>query len=328
MPKYVMIDSHILPGARYDIEEKILGEAGIECIIAECKTDDEIVALCADAEAVGLLVYPITAQLMDRLPKLKTLVRYGIGVDTIDIAAATERGIMVCNLPDYCLEDVASHALSLFLGVLRKTTLFDRIVRTGVWNNNDGYRVHRVSNMTIGTVGIGNIARHFIKYVKPFGPRVISYDPYAPDSLFEQVGAERVTFEELIEQSDAISIHVPLTEETRHLFNKEIFKKMKNSCLLVNTARGPIVSQDDLVWALKSGEIMAAGMDVMEREPLTDLTDECFELDNLILTPHSAYNSIEAEIEQHEKVAISVVEIVGKGSFPYNVFNRKGLLAK
>ena len=103
---------------------------------------------------------------------------------------------------------------------------------------------------------------------------------------------------------------------------------MKNSCLLVNTARGPIVSQDDLVWALKSGEIMAAGMDVMEREPLNDLTDECFKLDNLILTPHSAYNSVEAEIEQHEKIAISVVEIVGKGNFPYNVFNKKGLLAK
>ncbi|NCB52802.1 MAG: C-terminal binding protein, partial [Clostridia bacterium] len=151
MPKYVMIDSHILPGARYDIEEKILGEAGIQCVIAECKTDDEIVAICADAEAVGLLVHPITAQLMDRLPKLKMLVRYGIGVDTIDIEAATARGIMVCNLPDYCLEDVASHALALLLAVLRKTTIFDKSVRTGVWNNNDGYSVHRISNMTIGT---------------------------------------------------------------------------------------------------------------------------------------------------------------------------------
>jgi len=324
MPTYALIDTHLQPNGDWSIEAGICKAHGMNCITAECITDDEVVSFAKEAEAIGLLNYSFTAELMDRLPKLKMLVRYGIGFDTIDVPAATERGIVVCNLPDYCQPEVATHAFALLMDINRQVTFLDKNIRAGIWKGNDGYPFHRLSCMTIGTFGIGSIARQFVKYIREgYGSRIISYDPYAPDSVFEENGVERVTFDELLTQSDAISIHVPLTEETHNIFNKDTIAKMKDGAYLINTARGPIVNQDDLVAALKSGKIKAAGMDVLEREPVTDITEECYTCNNLLITPHSAYNSIEAQQEQHEKAAISAVEVCVNNIVPYNAINKK-----
>jgi len=326
MPTYAHIDTHLQPGGDWSIEERVCKAHGMDFKYAQCKTDDEVVAFAKDAEALGILDYDMTAELMDRLPKCKMMVRYGIGFDTIDVPAATERGIVVCNLPDYCQPEVATHAFALLMDLNRQVTFLDRNIRNGVWKGNDGYPFHRLSAMTVGTFGIGSIARVFIKYVREgYGSRLIAYDPYAPDSVFEANGVERVTFDELLAQSDVISIHVPLTEETRNIFNKDTIAKMKDGAYLINTSRGPIVNQDDLVEALKTGRIKAAGMDVLEREPVLDTNEECYKVNNIIITPHSAYNSVEAKLEQHEKAALSAVEVCINNKVPYNAVNKKFL---
>ncbi|MBQ3663811.1 MAG: C-terminal binding protein [Clostridia bacterium] len=326
--KYVCLDSHTLPGADYGIEKRILEENGFECVIAECRTDDEIVSAAADADAIGLIYSKISAELMDRLPQCKVLIRYGIGFDSIDIPAATERGIVVCNLPDYCLKDVSTHALALILDICRKTTYLDKSVRRGEWSGNAGWRINRIDNLTIGLAGFGNIARQLAKYLGGFDCKVIAYDPYLPEEVFRNFGVTPVSFDELCAQADVISVHTPLTTDTRHLINKDSIAKMKDGVIIVNTSRGPVISQDDIVEALKSGKVKAAGLDVNEREPLTDLDDEIYKLDNLIINPHSAYNSVEAEIEQHEKVAQSAIDVLINKIIPYNAVNKKTVKMK
>ena len=323
--KYVLLDSHTLPGANYQIEKDILEKNGIECVIAECKTEDEIVQTAADADAIGLIYAKISGELMDRLPKCKVLVRYGIGFDSIQVPEATKRGIVVCNLPDYCIKDVATHALAMILDTCRKVTYLNADVRKGHWNGNAGYKINRIGDMVIGLAGFGNIARQLSKYLKAFEGTVIAYDPFLPESMFREYGVEQVTFDELCARSDVISIHTPLNESSRHLIDRTSIAKMKDGVILVNTSRGPVVCQDDLVEALKSGKVKAAGMDVMEKEPLTDVNEPAFGCDTLIINPHSAFNSVEAEIEQHEKVAYSAIDVLVKEIVPYNAVNGKDL---
>jgi D-3-phosphoglycerate dehydrogenase len=326
--KYVCLDQYSLPGADFTIEQKILNKYGIECVIANARTDEEIIAVAKDADAVGTVYNQITPAIMDQLPKCRVFVRYGIGYDNINVPAATERGIVVCNLPRYCLRDVATHAIALLLDICRKTTYLDKTVRRGEWNGNAGWPIHRIDDLTIGLLGFGNIARQTRKYLSGFDCKVIAYDPFLPEDVFTAANAEKVEMDELFARADVISIHLPLNDATRHLINKDSIAKMKDGVIIINTARGPIVCQDDLVAALKSGKVCAAGCDVLEKEPLTDLTEEIFTLDNLIINPHSAFNSYEAEIEQHESVAQSVIEVLLNKVVPYNAVNKQTVTPK
>lgn len=326
--KYVCLDQYSLPGADFSIEEKILQKYGIECVIANARTDEEIIAVAKDADAIGTVYNQITPELMDQLPQCRIFVRYGIGFDNINVPAATERGIVVCNLPRYCLKDVATHTIALLLDICRKTTYLDKSVRQGNWSGNAGWPIHRIDDLTVGLVGFGNIARQTRKYLSGFDCKVIAYDPFLPQEVFAAANAEKVELDELFAKADVISVHLPLNEGTRHLINKESLSKMKDGVIIINTARGPIICQDDLLEALKSGKVRAAGCDVFEKEPLTDLNDEIFGLNNLIINPHSAFNSCEAEIEQHESVAQSVVEVLVNKVVPYNAVNKQNLVPK
>ena len=174
-------------------------------------------------------------------------------------------------------------------------------------------------------VGFGNIARQTRKYLSGFDCKVIAYDPFLPADVFAEANAEKVELDELFAKADVVSIHLPLNDNTHHLINKDSIEKMKDGVIIINTARGPIICQDDLVAALRSGKVRAAGCDVVEKEPITDLNDEIFTLDNLIINPHSAFNSFEAEIEQHESVAQSVVEVLVNKVVPYNAVNKQNL---
>ncbi|MGB4437654.1 MAG: C-terminal binding protein, partial [Sedimentibacter sp.] len=322
---FVILDSQELAGSDFNIEKNILEAQGIECVIAECKTVEEVIEVAKDADGVGLVYVDMNKDLIGKLENCKIIVRYGIGYDTIDVPAATERGIIVCNLPDYCQPDVATHTMALLLNLCRKVSLLDRSCRKGNWGANDGYPINRLSSMTLGLIGFGSIARLFVKYMSGFNMNTIAYDPFLPESFFKELNVKQVTLDELYAQADAISVHTPLTPETKHLINKDTIAKMKDGVLIVNTARGPIIDIYALMEALESGKVKAAGLDVNELEPIFDPNAEIYKYDNLIINPHSAYNSVEASIEQHQKVAYSAVDALVKKIMPYNAVNKKQL---
>ncbi len=328
MPKFVVLDSHVVPDADYRVEKKILEDKGIECVVGRCKSEEEILSLAKDADGIGLIYANMNRGLISRLERCQVMVRYGVGYDSIDVQAATDHGICVCNLPDYCQPEVATHAAALLLDLCRKVTVFDRYVRAGNWNENYGYKVHRLSALTLGLVGLGHMSRQFVRYIKPFGMHLLAYDPYAGDETFRENGVEKVTLDQLYARSDVISIHTPLTPETHHLINAESIAKMKDGVMLINTSRGPIVDTDALVDALKRGKVQAAALDVVEGEPIRDPHAKLFECENLIVTPHSAYYSAESGRDQHQKVAYSAIDVLLKKVIPYNCVNRRQLAEK
>ncbi len=323
MPKKVVIvDSHVVPDADYGVEQKILAKAGMETVVGTCRTHDEIVDLAKDADGVGLIYADFSRELLERLPKCKVLVRYGVGYDSIDVDAASELGIAVCNIPDYCQEDVATHTMAMLLDIARKVTLFDRYLRAGNWNENHGYEIHRLSTMRLGLVGFGSIARLVASYAKAWGMDVVACDPVVADEVFRQSGVVRVTQDDLFATSDVVSLHVPLNEATHHLICAESIATMKDGVMIVNTARGPIVHLDDLIAALRSNKVKAAALDVVEGEPIRDADHPMWECENLVVNPHSAYYSTESGIEQHTKVAEAAIAVLVDGVLPGNCVNR------
>lgn len=324
MSKFVMVDSHTLPEADYHQEKEILGNAGIECVLAKCKSADEVAEAAADAECVGTVYQRFDEALIARLPKLKLIVRYGIGYDVVDVAACSKHHVALCNLPTYCIEDVATHCMALMLDITRKTTMYDRQIRSGNWDVGYGYANHRLSVQTLGLAGVGHIARKVCSYAQGFGMNVIAYDPFCDQTLFKKYGATQCDLDTLLSQSDILSLHVPCTDETRHMINSNTLSKMKHGALIVNTSRGALVDNKALCAALKSGQIAAAGLDVNEDEPITDPSHPLLELENTVITPHSAYNSVEASDTQHTHAAQTVVTFLS-GTIPENTVNRKAL---
>jgi len=232
---------------------------------------------------------PMSRGVMERLPRLKFVMRFGIGLNSIDLTAATELKKIVCYTPGYCSEEVGIHAVALALSSLRNVTYYDRLVRGGAWPRGNGPLPERPRSMTVGTFGLGLSARVFARAMgQGLGARLIACDPYALREDAEKLNVELVSFEELLERSDLISIHAPLNRETYHAFNAEAFGKMKTNAILVNVSRGPVVDTDALVGALKSGRIAKAALDVFEVEPLAD-DSPLRGFENVVLTPHSAY---------------------------------------
>lgn len=307
MGKFVMIDAQTLPDADFHQERQLLAAHGIACALCACKTDAEVVDAAADAEAIGVNYYRVTEALLTMLPKLKLVVRYGIGYDVVDVEACTRHGVMLCNLPSFCVPDVATHALGMALDLCRKISVFNAHVRLGEWDVGYGYPVHRLGSLTIGLLGFGNIAREFRRLIGPFGAKVIAYDPYLPQQKFDEAGVESVTLDALFQRADLISLHVPSTPETHHIINRENIEKMKDGVMLVNTSRGPLVDTDALVEGMRRGKVLAAALDVVENEPIRDARHPMFENENLIVTPHTSYNSVESSDDQHTQVAETVI---------------------
>lgn len=317
---YYFLDAYCYPDCDFHQEIEILKAAGYDFKLGNCRTMEDIVEFAKDAEVIGDVYLPITEELLQQLPNLKGVIRYGIGYDCVDVDACTRHNVWCCNLPTYCLEDVASITVGFILDLTRKLTFFDRSCRRGEWNVGYGYPPHRIGYYTIGLVGFGNIARNTYNMLKAIGANVIAYDPYLPDERFEEFGCRRVDFDTLLAESDIVSIHVPATPETHHLFNDETFAKMKDGAMLVNTARGPIVSEEALVKACQSGKLSAAALDVVEKEPITDVNHRLYQCDNIIVTPHVAYNTIEASDAQHIQASETAVTILN-GETPFNRVN-------
>jgi D-3-phosphoglycerate dehydrogenase len=284
-----------------DIEEKIFADAGIEMELKQAFSEDEVIEQCQDGDIFIVQYANITEKVMDHCPKLKYVVRYGVGVDTVDVPAATSRGIQVGNVPDYGMNEVADHAIALALALSRKIVKMDAFTKDEKWDYIESIPVHRFSEQTVGVVGLGRIGRNFAKKMNGLGFRVIGTDPYFHATRETEEYLTAVSMDEVIEQSDIISLHCP-ADGNKDLFNEETFKKMKNTAVLINVARGGIINENDLEQALTKGELGGAALDCMVGEPVgTD--SPLFKHKNVIVTPHMAWYSEEAAKELKRKVA-------------------------
>lgn len=311
------------------IETSILSDIGAEIIGAQCKTPEELIEIAHDAHALLVEYARVNEKVIERLKECVIIARYGVGVDIVDVKAATRHGIIVTNVPAYCISEVADHAIAMFLTLARGIREYDKGAKEGKWHWSACERpLHRLAGMTAGIVGYGRIGSAIASRLKPFGLRVIVYDPYVDPERVKREGFLLVSFEDLVRNSDVIFIQAPLTEETRHLFNEKTFSMMKRTAILINTARGPIVKDEALYEALSKGMILGAAVDDLEEEPAKQKDwkpiNPLFKLENLIVTPHSAYYSEESLVEARTTAASEVARAL-TGLMPQNIVNREVL---
>jgi D-3-phosphoglycerate dehydrogenase len=302
-----------------DVEKKILGDLA-ELVPMQTKKPDDFIAQAADCDALlNTYAGPITADVMAKMPKCRIIARYGIGVDTIDLDAATAAGIIVTNNPTYCIEEVAEHTMALLLDSARKIAFYDRLVRSGQWAVPPGKPLYRLVGRTLGLVGFGNIARQVAARAAAFGMKVIYADPFVKEGQFKEPG-RKVELDELYRESDFISVHPPLTKDTRGMINDAAFSKMKPGAIIINCARGPVIDTAALVKALDARKIAGAALDTTDPEPLPD-PHPLRGRDNVIINPHVAWYS-ETAMVGLQAGAPNEVKRVLSGEWPVNVVNR------
>jgi D-3-phosphoglycerate dehydrogenase len=301
------------------VEGEILARAGCALVPAPCKSEDETIAACRDAHVILTASARFSRRVIEELNEALAICRYGIGVDTVDVAAATRHGVIVANVPDFCFDQVADTAMSLILSVPRKVTYLSHLIRGGVYDRDRARPIHNFRGATLGLVAFGNIPRNLVWKAVPFGFRILAYDPYVKPESVRQYPVSLVDFETLLSESDIISVHAPLTGETRHLFDEAAFRRMKPSAFFLNLARGPIHDQQALYRALQEGWIAGAGLDVLEKEP-PDPDDPILRLDNVVFTPHYASYTEEAYQELRVKTAENAAAVL-RGEFPKYLYN-------
>ncbi len=278
-------------------------------LMSKSGSAEDILAVAKDADAILVTYAKITREIITQLTKCKAIGRFGLGVDNIDLVAAKEKGILVNYVPDYCIREVSDHAMALLLGLIRKIPLSNSLVQAGRWEMPAVVPIRRLEGTVLGLLGFGNIPRLVAPKAKAFGMEVIAYDPFAKDNLFAAAGVERVELDTLLARSDYISVHAPLTPPTRGLLNKDAFAKMKKGVYIINTARGPLIDETALVAALDSGQVGGAALDVVTTEPLAK-NSPLLGRDNVIVTPHTAFYSIEALDELQSKCASDVARVL------------------
>lgn len=273
------------------VEKQILGKIGARVDAHQCDNEEEVVSIVKHADGIINQYTPISRRVIESLEKCKVIGHYGIGVDTIDIGAATEQGIPVVNVPSYCEDEVSDHALALLLDRVRKISFYHQDVSKGNWDWKVGIPIYSLQSKTLGLTGFGKIARKLAKKADPLVQNILAYDPYIPSEEMRNLGVEKVDFNELLCKSDFVSVHVPLTNETRYLFSTEEFKKMKKSSVIINTSRGSVIDERALAQALKEKEISGAALDVLESEPPAGKVKKSplWGLENVCLTPHTAW---------------------------------------
>jgi len=271
----------------------------IELRLEHFTKEEELIENCKDAEALLCTGNPIISKkVIESLPKLKLVQRFGIGVNSIDLEAATRNRVTVLNMPGFCVKELATHAAALILSLLRNITYYDRKIRKFNWPKAKYYKPEDLSNLTVGLYGFGGSARELYKIIhNGFGSKFIVHDPYIDNSITGDYDIELVSFDELLKRSDILSINAPLTDETRGVFNKDAFSKMKNTAMIINIARGELINEEDLIEALENGEIRFAGLDVFQTEPLPK-ESKLRKMDNVVLTCHSGFYGVESEKNQ------------------------------
>jgi D-3-phosphoglycerate dehydrogenase len=270
---------------------------------------DDILAVARDADAILVTYAKLTREILTQLTKCRAIGRFGLGVDNIDLPAAKEKGILVNYVPDYCIREVSDHAMALLLALIRKIPLSNRLVQGGRWEMPAVVPIRRIEGTVLGLVGFGNIPRLVAQKAKAFGIKVIAFDPFAKAEIFEAAGVKQTGFDMLLETADYVSVHAPLTPNTRGMMNAQVFAKMKKGAYLVNTARGPLIDEAALIAALDSGHLGGAGLDVVASEPLAK-DSPLLGRDNVIISPHTAFYSIEALDELQSKCATDLARVL------------------
>ena len=309
--------------ANVDIERRILDTVGAEAIVSPTGSEADLARLATECDAIMTCFAQVTPAVVRAAGRCVHIARYGIGVDNIAVDVATELGIVVTNVPAYCVDEVAEHALSLLLAGARKIPRYDRAIRSGHWDLQAGKPLYRINGRTLGIVGFGKIGRALAQKATGLGLHILAYDPYLTAQGTEIPGVELVDLDRLLRESDLVSIHVPLTAETRAMIGEAELRKMKPSACLVNTSRGSVVDVPALVRALREGWIAAAGLDVLPEEP-PPADSPLLEMENLVLTPHASFYSEESLIDLQTSTAEEVVRVLS-GQQPHHLINPEAL---
>jgi D-3-phosphoglycerate dehydrogenase len=322
MEKKIIVHTGAKPGTELPIESQVLNVPDVEFILrGRCDTPAKVLEAVRDADAALCGSEPYTREVFANAPKLKVVVRYGIGVDTIDLEAATEYGVMVANFPDFCIEEVANHALVLMLACAKKVVQLDRTLREKGWQAARALLspMGTVHDQTLGLIAFGNIARAFAKRAKLLRMQVIAYDPYVDPAVFAEAGVESVGLMEVAERSDYVSCHLPLTPQTRGMIDAAFFSRMKPTAYFINTSRGAVVKEADLIAALEKKQIAGAALDVFEKEPI-ETTHPLCAMPNVILLPHTASYADATFQSLYYRVANAALTVV-RGGVPEFVAN-------
>ncbi len=305
-------------------------ELGVDFEARLCADDDAFIALAADADIIITVgsIRPVPRKIIDNLRKCRLICNTQIGYDSIDTAAAAEKGILVTNVPDYCTEEVSDHAMALVLACVRKVVQLNDAAKRGEWGlsargekiqQNIWPRMSRMQGQTLGLLGLGRVSRAIVPKAKGFQLRVIACDPYVTPETAQQLGVELVDWQTLLRQSDFLTVHAALTPETRHILNAEAFQEMKPTAFLINAARGGLIDETALYRALKGGELAMAALDVADPEP-PDPGNPLLGMENVIFTAHSAFFSPDSEAERWHRPVLEVARLL-RGEWPKAVVN-------
>ena len=301
-------------------EQEVCKTFDAELVIKDCQTEEELIELVKDADGVLNNLAPMTAKVIASMEKCKCISRYGVGYDNVDVQAATDKGIWVTNVPDYCDEDVSDQAIALMLSCVRDTVNRTTKIKDGKWLVGEDNKVYRIKGKTFGFIGFGRIAQVFHRKLKGFDLKeFLVYDPYFPKDKAEEMGITLVDVETLSKNADFISLHAPLTESTKGILGEKEFNLMKPTTIIINTSRGPLIDEVALTEALKSQKIAMAGLDVFEKEPI-ELNNGLLKLDNVVLSDHHGWYSEESFQELKSKAALNIKDSIlnGKPTYPVN----------
>ena len=325
-PKVVITDYDF---GDVSVEKEILEAAGAEVIALQAKGEADLFDVAPDCAAMMNQYSRIGKETISRMRKCEVIARYGVGVDIVDVSSATDRGILVTNVQNYCTEEVADHAISLWLTLARKLPDYDRATHAGIWKWQSGQPVYRLRGRTMGVVSLGKIGQAIVARAQAFGVTVIAYDPFLPADVAAKLGVELVGKPDLLARSDYILMQAPMTPDTHHFLSDAEFTAMKPGAILVNTGRGPTVDNAALFRALSEGHLAAAGLDDPEEEPAkranwTPADNPLFTLPNVLVTPHAAYYS-EESIRAARVTAATQVAKVLTGQKPDYTVNAEAL---
>jgi D-3-phosphoglycerate dehydrogenase / 2-oxoglutarate reductase len=309
---------------------QIFNEMGAEFVKKQCRNEDEFIDFARDADALITVasLLPVTRRVLESLECCRLIANTQVGFDCVDVEAATEHGILVANVPDYCVEEVADHTMALLLACARRVVLLNSLVKSGSWGltpndvlikNTVWPKLARLSRQTLGLLGLGRIGRAVAIRAKAFGMRVIAFDPYIEAAMAERLGVELLEWKRLLNEADFISIHAALSISTRHIFNDSTFAEMKPAACLINCARGGFIDEQALSQALKEGKIAMAALDVLDTDPPCP-DNPLLTMDNVIITGHSAFFSPEAEAERWRR-PIEEIACIMRAEWPRVLVN-------
>lgn len=322
MTKKVLVTDYVWPSV--EPEREVLTKANAELVVAPDGSEETLTELAKEVDGILTCFAKVTDKVIRAAEQCVVISRYGVGVDNIAVQTATELGIVVTYVPDYCVEEVSDHVMAMILAWNRRIVLLDSSTKNKGWGSEGlGMRIMRLRGKKVGIVGFGRIGRSVCKKALAFGFEVLASDPLVPGNSIQQEGAQKVELQELLENSDFVTLHSPLIPETQNMIGDNELNKMKKSAFLINCARGPLIDEDALYQALTTGQIAGAGLDVLiDINPPID--HRLIQLDNVIITPHTAFFSQEAVLELEERAAGEVVNVLD-GHMPNNLVNPKVL---